>query len=73
MEFGMTRRIKPKEKYVWISLKEIWCHLDRLPKNKELWSYVEKFEFNRPKSSSDMEAVLPLNTSFILSYPEICF
>ena len=33
MEFGMSRRIKPKEKYVRISLKEIW-------RNLELWSYV---------------------------------
>ena len=24
MEFGMSRRIKPKEKYVCISMKEIW-------------------------------------------------
>ena len=35
MEFGMSRRIKPKEKYVRISLKEIWHTLDVLPKNKE--------------------------------------
>ena len=35
MEFGMSRRIKPKEKYVRISLKEIWRTLDVLPKNKE--------------------------------------
>ena len=45
MEFGMSRRIKPKEKYVCISMKEIWCNL----KNKELWSYVVSFEFSRPK------------------------
>ena len=35
MEFGMSRRIKPKEKYVRIS--------DGPPKNKELWSYVVSF------------------------------
>ena len=50
MEFGMSRRITPKEKYVYISLKEIWCNLDGLPKIKELWFYVVKFEFSRPKS-----------------------
>ena len=27
-------RIKPKEKYVHISMKEIWCNLDSLLKNK---------------------------------------
>ena len=43
-EFGMSRRIKPKEKYVRISMKEIWHNLDSLSKNKELWSYVVKFE-----------------------------
>ena len=30
-------------------MKEIWRNLDDLPKNKELWSYVVKFEFSRPK------------------------
>ena len=34
MEFGMSRRIKPKEKYVRISMKEIWHNLDCPPKNK---------------------------------------
>ena len=52
MEFGMSRRIKPKEKYVRISMKEVWCNLDSPSKNKELWSYVVSFEFSRPKSSS---------------------
>ena len=27
-----------------ISMKEIWRNLDGPPKNKELWSYVVKFE-----------------------------
>ena len=44
MEFGMSRRIKPKEKYVRISMKDIWRNLDGPPKNKELWSYVVSFE-----------------------------
>ena len=52
MKFGMSRRIKPKEKYVSISLKEIWRNLDGPPKNKELRSFVVKFEFSRSKSSS---------------------
>ena len=49
MEFGMSRRIKPKEKYVRISMKEIWGNLDSPSKNKELCSYVVKFEFCMPK------------------------
>ena len=46
MEFGMSRRIKPKDKYLPISMKEIWRNLDGRPKNKELWSYVVSFEFS---------------------------
>ena len=43
---------------VGLSQREICAHfnegnLDGLPKSKELWSYVVKFEFSRPKSSSD--------------------
>ena len=34
-EFGMSRRIKPKEKYVCISVNEIWRNLDGPPKNKD--------------------------------------
>ena len=49
MKCGMSRRITPKEKYVHISMKEIWRNLDGPPKNNQLWSYVVKFEFNRPK------------------------
>ena len=49
MEFGMSRRIKPKEKYVRISMKEIWHNLDGPSKNKELWSYVVSFEFSDRK------------------------
>ena len=45
-------------KYVRISMKEIWRNLDGSPKNKELWSYVVKFEFSRPKSSSSSKPVL---------------
>ena len=43
----MSRRIKPKEKYVRISMKEIWRNLDGPPKNKELWSYLVTFEISR--------------------------
>ena len=35
-----------------ISMKEISRNIDGAPKYKELWSYVVKFEFSRPKSSS---------------------
>ena len=45
----MSRRIKPKEKYVRISMKEIWRNLDGPPKNR----IVVSFEFSRPKRSSD--------------------
>ena len=34
MEFGMSRRIKPKEKYVRNSMKESWRNLDVPTKNK---------------------------------------
>ena len=47
----MSHRIKPKEKYVHISMKEIWRNLDGLPKRKELWSYVVSFGFSTPKVS----------------------
>ena len=40
----MSRRIKPKEKYVRISMKEVWCNLDSPLKNKE---FVELL--SRPK------------------------
>ena len=53
MEFGMSLRIKPNEKYVCISLKEIWRNLDGPPKNKELWSYIVSFEFSSLTGSSD--------------------
>ena len=49
MKFGMSRRIKPKEKYVRISMKEIWRNLDDPRKNKELGSFVVNFEFIRPR------------------------
>ena len=35
IEFGMSHRIKPKKKYVHISMKEVWCNLDGRSKNKE--------------------------------------
>ena len=42
-----------------VSMKEIWHNLDHPLKNKELWSYVVKFEFSRPKSSSILVKNLP--------------
>ena len=51
-------------------MKEIWCNLDGLPKNKELWSYVVKFEFISPKSSSvsgNHDYVIYSNTSVMLA------
>ena len=59
-----------------ISMKEIWCNLDGPPKNKELRSYVVKFEFSRWKVaqtnspvSPDLSRVhdgFPLNTRCVL-------
>ena len=49
MEFGIHCRIKP--------MKEIWHNLDGPQKNKELWNSVVKFEFSRPKSSSDKQSL----------------
>ena len=46
MTFGTSRRIKPKEKYVRISVKEMWRNLDGSSKNIELWSYVVGFELS---------------------------
>ena len=43
-----------------ISTKEIWRNLDGLLKNKELWSYVVKFEFSGPKGSSDFQRTLSI-------------
>ena len=39
MEFGMSRRIKPKRKMCG-GKRDIWPTLDGPPKNKELCSYV---------------------------------
>ena len=55
MEFGMFRRIKPREKYVRFSMKEIWRNLDGPQKNKKLRSYVVSFEFSRPKRMANLD------------------
>ena len=49
MEFGMSRRIKPKEKYMHISMKEVWRNLDGPSKNKKFVELRSDFELNRPK------------------------
>ena len=49
MEFGMSRRIKPKEIYVRISMKEVWRNLDGLSKNKESVELRSDFELSRSK------------------------
>ena len=53
MEFGMSRRVKPKEKYVRISNEGNFGAFWTVRRKKELWSYVVSFEFSRPKGSSD--------------------
>ena len=68
MEFGMSRRIKPKEKYVRISLKEMCRNLDGPPKSKELWSYVVKFEFSRPEL-----ACITISNPFLLTFQKYPF
>ena len=67
MEFGMSRRIKPKDKFVCISMKEIWRNLDGPPKNKELWSYVVCFEFRDDHASTRY-----FGKSRILESKELC-
>ena len=49
MEFGMSCRIKPKQKYVCISVKEVWRNLDCPSKNKEFVEVRSDFELSRPK------------------------
>ena len=49
MDSGMSRRIKPKEKYVRISMKEVWRNLDGPSKNKEFVELRSDFDLSRPK------------------------
>ena len=49
MEFGMSSRIKPKEKYVCISINEIWRNLGGPPNFVFLNELRSVFEFSRPK------------------------
>ena len=51
MEFGMSRRIKPKKKYVRISMKDIWRNCRKI---KNL------FEFSRPKVAQANELYLSI-------------
>ena len=44
MEFGISCRIKPKEKYEHISMKKIWCNLDGPPKIKIILELHSGFE-----------------------------
>ena len=44
MEFGMSRRIKPKEKYVRISMKDILAKFGWSAENR-----IVQLEFSRPK------------------------
>ena len=55
MEFGMSRRIKPKVKFVRISVRR---------KNKQLWSYVVSFEFSWQKVALPRDAVYILLFEF---------
>ena len=48
MEFGMSHRLKAKEKFASISVKEIWHNLDGLQKTN-----CGVFEFSRPKVAQD--------------------
>ena len=53
MEFGMSRRIKPNEKYVRISMKEIWRNLDGPPKNMELLAATKELRGKSVRSWCD--------------------
>ena len=46
-------------------MKEIWRNLDGPQKNKELWSYVVKFEFSRPKVAhiKSRDTIINLNST----------
>ena len=54
----MSQRIKPKEKCVRISMREIWRNLDRPPKKLEFWSCIVSFEFSRPKVAQIHDVLL---------------
>ena len=45
----MSRRIKTKDKYVSIRVKEIWRNLDGPSKNNEFVELRSDFELSRPK------------------------
>ena len=49
MEFGMFRRIKPKEKYVRFSMKDVSRNLDG--PSKHLWSYVVVLNLGRKEGN----------------------
>ena len=63
MEFGMSHRIKPKEKYVRISMKEVWRNFDGPSENKEFVELRSDFEFSRPKVVQDQQSS-PCDFSF---------
>ena len=42
MEFGMSLRIKQKEKYVRISMNEVWHNFDGLSKNNDFVEVLSK-------------------------------
>ena len=71
MEFGMSRRIKPNEKYVRILMKEIWRNLHCPNKNKELWNYVYNNLYKNvvPSLDFDQGTTLLICLSLQRSYP----
>ena len=60
MEFGMSRWIKPKDKYVHISVKEVWHNLDCPSKNKEFVELRSDFELSRPKVARDRRSSISI-------------
>ena len=47
MEFGMSRRIKPKEKYVRISIKEMLAQFGRSAEKKRIVELRSEFLVGR--------------------------
>ena len=64
MEFGKSRRIKPKEKYVRISLKEIWRNLDGPPENKVKRSPVKVLSEKHPDGTASANHLHLIGGSF---------
>ena len=57
MEFGMSRRIRPKRNMCAFQMKEVWCNLDGPSKNKEFVELRSDFELSRSKVAQTWHAL----------------